>query len=224
MSALPVPLALPEITQPFYKSPYAGAVLPNAARKVWACLMFHVWRGKLTDGRITLTDRMGSRWCTARFGEEPFGNGRYGSTGRRCWQKGLQQLERIGWISRHRQHGGRTITITIQFPAAEPKAPAKSKPRPAARRAAPQPMAPPAPHVARDQPAVADPIPPGFDWRKAAAQEKAIPAGIGTPAKPKRSIAEQEADTAKKKAAYYEAMERRRAAAARPERTGPARE
>ena len=40
---------------------------------------------------------MGSQWCNAKFG-----GSRYGSTGRRCWQKGLQRLEARGVITRTR--------------------------------------------------------------------------------------------------------------------------
>jgi hypothetical protein len=152
MSAERIPLTSAiQITVPFILSRYELACLHSDERKVMVCLQHHIWRQKIKDGRIRISDRVGSQWCTAAFKDEPYGNGRYGSTGRRCWQRGLQRLELRGWIARPRdENGERVIVLLFQFPAATPRT---AKPGTAARpRPGSGPASAPTPHVAQHPP------------------------------------------------------------------------
>jgi hypothetical protein len=130
--------ALARIPEFFPKVPYEQATWTSSERKVWDCLKWYEGsRGVNPGAPIEITDRMGSQWCSAKFG-----GSRYGSTGRRCWQKGLQRLEARGAIARTRAHGGRSIVTLIPFqgpkanlqPGAKPKGqekPRKARPGPA---------------------------------------------------------------------------------------------
>ena len=122
---------LPGIPEFFPKVPYDQATWTSPERKAWDCLKWHEYKLGVKPGNpIEITDRMGSQWCNAKFG-----GSRYGSTGRRCWQKGLQRLEARGVIIRTRAHGGRTIATLIEFwgpkpnfePGIAPKGKAKRK-------------------------------------------------------------------------------------------------
>jgi hypothetical protein len=179
MSALAAAVALGQlgIAEPFYPCSYRQATWPSAARKVYACLRWYVWKYGVQDGRLDIPDRVGSQWCSKHYEGE-----RYGSTGRRCWQKGLKQLELRGVIRRDRQHGGRVITILIVHPGPTPKA----APRPKAagkgqaatsrtpnvgpiQDATPEQQAAAAATLATlkfEAPPDDPPIPAGFDWRK----------------------------------------------------------
>ena len=128
----------PRPTEPFARVPYRQATWPSAARKAYACLMYFCYLRGIKDGRIIITDWAGAEWCNRQFGGDP-----YGSTGQRCWQKGLQQLERMGVISRERGHGRRVIVIHVNHPQAKPKAPPRPKAKPAPAKApAPTPPTP----------------------------------------------------------------------------------
>lgn len=138
------PISIPKFTEPFAKIPYRQATWPSAARKVYACLMFYAYLWRIKDGRITITDRFAAQWCSSHFAGDT-----YGSTGQRCWQKGLKQLEKLGVITRHRQHGGRVIIINVKHPEPKPKATPRPKAKPAqapaAKAPAPTPETPPRP-------------------------------------------------------------------------------
>ena len=109
-------LILPPISEAWYAKPFRFATLPKAAEKVWACIKFESYRRR--SQTINITDRMGAQWCSAHLGVH---------VGRRCFQKGLKQLEDIGAIIRHRGRGQRVITITVNLAAPKPKAKAKAK-------------------------------------------------------------------------------------------------
>ena len=141
-------IILPPITEAWYAKPFRFAILPKAAEKVWACIKFESYRRR--SNTITITDRFGAQWCTAHIGVH---------VGRRCFQKGLKQLENIGAIIRHRSRGGREITITVQLAAPKPKAKAKAS----ARKTKPAPAATAAPAPSRAGQAARQPrgVPPG---------------------------------------------------------------
>jgi hypothetical protein len=165
-AAAPLPLILPNLAEPWYAKPFRFATLPKAAEKVWACIKFESYRRR--SGTITITDRFGAQWCSAHLGVH---------VGRRCFQKGLKQLEDIGAIVRHRSHGGRVITITVHLagpkPKTRPKAPAsKGQPAPAPTAAAPT-----APATATPPEPDAPPASPE-ECRQAAATLRALVAQI----------------------------------------------
>jgi hypothetical protein len=115
-------ILIPPITEAWYAKPFRFATLPKAAEKVWACIKFVAYSRK--SSTITISDRFGAQWCTANVGVH---------VGRRCFQKGLKQLEDIGAIVRRRGRGWREITITVCL--AGPKTKPKPKPRPTAGKA-----------------------------------------------------------------------------------------
>jgi hypothetical protein len=155
-------LILPPISEPWYAKPFRFATLPKAAEKVWACLKFESYRRR--SSTITITDRFGAQWCSAHLGAH---------VGRRCFQKGLKQLEDIGAIVRHRSHGGREITITVHLAGPKPKAKPKALARkgqaaPAAKSAAPATPAPTPPPEPDEPPASPE------ECRQAAATLRAL--------------------------------------------------
>ena len=111
---------IPPFTEAWYAKPFRFATLPKAAEKVWACIKFVSYSRK--SSTITISDRFGAQWCSANCGVH---------VGRRCFQKGLKQLEDIGAIVRRRGRGWREITITVCL--AGPKT--KPKPRTQAGKA-----------------------------------------------------------------------------------------
>jgi hypothetical protein len=119
------PVFIPPFNEPFAKVPYRQATWPSAARKVYACLMFYCYLWRIKDGRITIPDRFGAQWCSRHFDGDP-----YGSTGQRCWQKGLKQLEKLGVISRQLGRGRRVIVINVKHPDPKPKTTPRPKPKP----------------------------------------------------------------------------------------------
>jgi len=147
------PVFIPQFTEPFAKIPYRQATWPSAARKVYACLMFYCYLWRIKDGRITIADRFGAQWCSRHFDGDP-----YGSTGQRCWQKGLQQLENLGVISRQLGRGRRVIVINVKHPDPKPKAKPspKPKPAPAQAKAPPPTQAPATPPRPAQAPKLAD--------------------------------------------------------------------
>lgn len=141
MSAAALGGILPDISEPWYAKPLRFANLPKAAEKVWACIKFVSFTRKCST--INISDQFGAQWCSAYLGVH---------VGRRCFQKGLKQLEDIGAIFRRRRRGHREITITVNLAGPRPKPTPKARPssttgkaHPAAARTAPAPAAPPAP-------------------------------------------------------------------------------
>ena len=122
MSAAAAEILIPPFTEAWYAKPFRFATLPKAAEKVWACIKFVSYSRK--SSTITISDRFGAQWCSANCGVH---------VGRRCFQKGLKQLEDIGAIVRRRGRGWREITITVRL--AGPKT--KPKPRTTAGKARP---------------------------------------------------------------------------------------
>jgi hypothetical protein len=156
-AAAPLPLILPNLAEPWYAKPFRFANLPKAAEKVWACLRFEAFRRR--SNTITITDRFGAQWCSAHLGIH---------VGRRCFQKGLKQLEDLGAIVRHRQKGGRQITITVQLAGPKPKNKNKAKAKAPAAKATPSAPAP----TAKAQPD--EPPPSPEELRQAAADLRAF--------------------------------------------------
>jgi hypothetical protein len=134
-------ILIPPFTEAWYAKPFRFATLPKAAEKVWACIKFVSYSRK--SSTITISDRFGAQWCSANCGVH---------VGRRCFQKGLKQLEDIGAIVRRRGRGWREITITVCLTG--PKT--KPKPRPTAGKARAASAA-----TAADRPAPAPTAPTG---------------------------------------------------------------
>lgn len=135
---------------PFPQVPYEQATWPSAARKVWACLRFFLYRLGAKDGRLNIPDKLGAQWCSVTF--EGL---RYGSTGIRCFQLGLEQLEALGAIERELKYGRRTIVVLIKFKERKKK---EKTPRKAAA-GGPAPVFPPAPPEPEPDPG--PPVEPG---------------------------------------------------------------
>ena len=96
-------------------------------------------RLRARSNTITITDRFGAQWCSANLGIH---------VGRRCFQKGLKQLEDLGAIVRRRGRGWRKITIIVRLAGPKPKprtTAGKATPASAAAAAAPTAPAPAAP-------------------------------------------------------------------------------
>jgi len=116
----------PSIVAPPYSRVHLGflVIMPKAARRVYEAIHYLARRW---GNEIRITDRHLIQECSEMVS-------------RRCIQKGLNQLEALGLISRFRQHGARIITFLATFPKKLMSQASEGKPAAKAASDAPVPM------------------------------------------------------------------------------------